>query len=97
MVDGDGLGDLEEPDQFQAVQALGAGLVVVDLREPGVHGGVGRDRPVDVGEAVVPTDGMHHRVHRRVHESAFAELADVELDVGPLDPHQRVKAIRQHT
>lgn len=28
VVDGDGLGDLEEADQFQRVQALGAGLVL---------------------------------------------------------------------
>ena len=27
VVDGDGLGDLEEPDQLEPVQALGAGLV----------------------------------------------------------------------
>ena len=29
FVHGQGLGDLEEPDQFEAVQALGAGLVGV--------------------------------------------------------------------
>ncbi|MEJ7742824.1 MAG: hypothetical protein WKF73_09900 [Nocardioidaceae bacterium] len=43
VVNGDGLGDLEEPDQLEPVQPLGAGLVGVDLREPGVDGRVGRD------------------------------------------------------
>ena len=35
VVDGAGLCDLEEADQLQPVQSLGAGLVPVDLREPG--------------------------------------------------------------
>jgi len=34
VVDGESLGDLEGPDQLQPVQALGAGLVAVDLRDP---------------------------------------------------------------
>jgi hypothetical protein len=93
MVDRDGLCDLQEPDQLQAVQALGPGLVAVDLGEPGVHGGVSRDGAVDVCEPEVAANGMHHRVHRRVHQPVFAELADVELDVGSLDPDQRVEAI----
>ena len=41
VVDGDGLGDLEEPDQLEPVQALGAGLVGMDLGQPGVDGRVG--------------------------------------------------------
>ena len=56
VVDGDGLGDLEEPDQLEPVQALGAGLVAVDLRQPGVDGRVGWDQSVDVGEPEVPAD-----------------------------------------
>lgn len=32
MVHGDGLSDLEEPDQFETVHAFGAGLVL-DLRQ----------------------------------------------------------------
>jgi hypothetical protein len=40
VVDGDGLGDLQEPNQLQPVQALGAGLVAVDPRQAGVHGGI---------------------------------------------------------
>ena len=56
VVDGDGLGDLEEPDQLEPVQALGAGLVAVDLRQPGVDGRVGGDEPVDVGEPEEPAD-----------------------------------------
>ena len=57
MVDGRGLGDLEEPDQLEPVQALGAGLVAVDLRQPRVNRRVGADEAVDVGEAEVPADG----------------------------------------
>ena len=48
VVDADRLGDLEEPDQLETIQALGAGLVSVDLGEPGVDGGVGDDQTVDV-------------------------------------------------
>ncbi|WP_041307246.1 hypothetical protein [Intrasporangium calvum] len=39
VVHGDGLGDLQEPDQLEPVQALDAGLVAVDFRQPSV------DRP----------------------------------------------------
>ena len=91
MVDGEGLGDLEEPDQLEPVQALGAGLVPVDLGQPGIDGGVGADEAVDVGEAEVPADGVHHRDHRGVPQRSIAELANVQLDVGSLDPHQRVE------
>lgn len=45
MVHGDGLGDLEEADQLQAVQSLGARLVLVDFRQPGVDRRVGGMRP----------------------------------------------------
>lgn len=37
VVDSDGLGDLEEPDQLEAVKPLGEGLVAVDLRQPRIH------------------------------------------------------------
>jgi hypothetical protein len=40
MVDADGLGDLEASDQLEPVQALGAGLVAVDLGEACVDGWV---------------------------------------------------------
>ncbi len=45
VVHADGLGDLEETDQLQPVQALGARLVSVDLRQPRIHRGVGGMRP----------------------------------------------------
>ena len=90
MVDGQGLGDLQEPDQLEPVQALGAGLVAVDLRQPRVDSRVGADEAVDVGEAEVPAHGVHHRVDRGVHQASVAEPADVQLDVGALDPDQRV-------
>ena len=69
VVDGEGLGDLEEPDQLEPVQALGAGLVAVDLRQSCVDGWVGGDEAVDVGEAEVAADGVHHRVDRGVHQA----------------------------
>ena len=53
-VDADGLSDLEEPDQLQAVQALGAGLVAIDLRRPRVDGWVGGDQAVDVANRKKP-------------------------------------------
>jgi len=62
VVDGDGLGDLQEPDQLEPVRALGTGLVAVDLRQPRVDDRVGGDEAVDVGEAEVAADGVHHRV-----------------------------------
>jgi len=58
VVGGDGLGDLEEPDQLEPVQSLGAGLVAVDLRQSCVDSRVGRVE----GEADVAADGVHHRV-----------------------------------
>jgi hypothetical protein len=61
MVDGKGLGDLQEPDQLEPVQALGSGLVPVGFRQPGVDGWVRCDEAVDVGEPEVPADGVHHR------------------------------------
>jgi hypothetical protein len=54
MVDADGLGDVEESDQLEPVQALGAGLVAVDLGEACVDGWVGDDEAVDVGEPENP-------------------------------------------
>ena len=68
VVDGDGLGDLQEPDQLEPVQALGAGLVAVHLGQPGVDGRVGGDQPVDVGEPEEPADAVHHRDDRGVHQ-----------------------------
>jgi len=91
VVDADGLGDLEEPDQLETVEALGAGLVAVDLGESGVDGWVGDDQTVDVREPEEPADRVHHRVDRGGHQAALAEVADVQLDVGSLDPDQRVK------
>jgi hypothetical protein len=93
VVDGDGLGDLQEPDQLEPVQALGAGLVTVDLRQPGVHGRVGGDKAVDVGKPEVAPDSVHHRVDRGVHQPAVAEVSGVELDVGALDPGQSVEPV----
>jgi hypothetical protein len=65
VVHADGPRDLKEADQLESVQALGAGLVAVRLRQPGVDRWVGRDGPVDVSEPEEPADRVHHRVHRR--------------------------------
>jgi hypothetical protein len=92
-VDGDGLGNLEEPDELEPVQALGAGLVGVDLGQAGVDRGVAGDHAVDVGEPEEPPHGMHGRVHRGSHEPGRAQVTDVQLDVGALDPDQRVQAV----
>ena len=61
MVDAEGLGDLMEPDKLEPVKAVGAGLVVMDLGQPRIYRRVGADEAVDVGEAVVPAHGVHHR------------------------------------
>jgi hypothetical protein len=93
VVHGQGLGDLEEPDQLEPVQPLSAGLVGVDLRQPGVDGGVSGDQAVDVRESEESTYPVHHRVDRGDPEPGFAEVADVQLEVRPLDAHQRVQGV----
>ena len=70
VVDGDGLGDLQEPDQLEPVQPLGAGLVALHLRQPRVDRRVGGDQPVDVREPEEPAHPVHHRHHRGVHQPA---------------------------
>jgi hypothetical protein len=54
VVHSDALGDLEEPDQLKAVQALGARLILVDLGAPGLDGRVAGDQPVDVANRKKP-------------------------------------------
>jgi hypothetical protein len=93
VVHGDGLGDLEEPDQLEAVQALRARLILVDLGEPGVDGRVAGDQSVDVGEPEEAPNAVQHRVDRGRPQPALTEVADVQLDVGPLNPFERVQAI----
>ncbi len=83
-------------DQLEPVQSVGAGLVAMDLRHPRVDSRVGADEAVDVGEPEVPAHGVHHRVDRGVHQSAVAELADVQLDVGALDPGQGASPLVSH-
>jgi hypothetical protein len=65
----------------------------MDLRQPRIYRRVGADEAVDVGEAEVPAHGVHHRDDRGVHQPAVAELADVELDMGSLDPGQGVQPV----
>jgi hypothetical protein len=88
-----GLGDLEEPDQLEPVQALGAGLVLVDLWQPGIDGRVGRDETVDMGEPEEPADSVHHRIDRGRHQTVLAEVSDEQLDVGTLNPDQGVEPV----
>lgn len=59
VVDADGRGDLEKPDQLETIQSMGAGLVAVNLRQARVDGGVGDGQAVDVGEPEEPTDRVH--------------------------------------
>ena len=54
VVDGKGLGDLREPDQLEAVQTLGAGLIAVHPGQSGVDRRIGGDEAVDVGVAEEP-------------------------------------------
>jgi len=58
----EGLGDLEEPDQLEPVQALRARLVGEDLGEPGVDGGIWPGSNLDVGEPEEPANAVHHGV-----------------------------------
>ena len=76
MVDGEGLGSLEEPDELETVQAMGAGFVAVDLREPWRRPRVEDDKTVDVGVPEEPADGMHHR--------------DTEESISPVSPSWRM-------
>lgn len=92
-MDTEGLGDLEEPDQLEPVQTLGPGLVAMNLRQSRVHGGVGGDEAVDVREPEQPSYRMHHRCDRGVHQPGFPELANVELNMGAPDHHQRVQIV----
>jgi Uncharacterized protein conserved in bacteria (DUF2200) len=55
VVDGDGLGDLQEADQREPVQAL-VWTRRSAPRQPRVDGGIGRDQAVDVGEPEEPAD-----------------------------------------
>ena len=59
VMDGERLGDLEEPDELEPVQSLGAGFVAVHLRQACIYGGVGHDESVNVGVAEVAADGVH--------------------------------------
>lgn len=93
VVHRDCLGDLQEPDGLEAVQALGAGLVAVDLRRSRLLRWVGADKAVDARGAEVAAHGVHHRVDRGVHQPAVAEAGDVELDVGSLNPGQGVEPV----
>jgi hypothetical protein len=96
MVHGEGLGDLQEPDELEPVQALGAGLIGMDLWEPGVHGGVGGDQAVDVGEPEKSTHAVHHRVYRRDPQPAPTEVADVQLHVCALIPTKGSRPLVWH-
>jgi len=76
VVHGEGLGDLEEPDQLEPVQALGAGLIAMNPGQPGLEGLIGADKAVNVRESEVAADGVHARDHPGAHQAAFAKLAE---------------------
>ena len=58
-----------------------------------VDGRVAGDQAVDVGEAEEPADSVHHRVDRGRHQPGVAEVADVQLDVRPLDADHGVEPL----
>ena len=63
VVNRDGLGHLEKPDQLEPIQSLRAGLVMVHLGQPRVYRWVGGDETVDVREAEEPANAVHHGDH----------------------------------
>jgi hypothetical protein len=50
---------------------------------------------VDVREPEEPPDAVQHGVDRGVPQSTVVEVADVELEVGPLQTDERVQALCQ--
>lgn len=78
-MNGDRLRNLKEPDELKPVEALSAGLVAMDFREPGVDRRVGRGDTVNVSETEVAADAVHHRVDRRDHPARFPKLPDVQV------------------
>ena len=66
------------------VESLGAGLVGVDLGQSGADGRVGGDQAVDVRVPEEPPDAVQHGVDRGVPQPTVVQVADVELEVGPL-------------
>ena len=93
MVDSERLCDLEEADEFEAVQTLGAGFVAVHLRQACVDGRVGHNESVDVCIPEVAAHGVHRGDDRGRHQSGLSEVSDVELDVRTLDPDERVEGV----
>ena len=77
----------EEPAEFGAVHPVA--LARMHLRAADVLCRVGTDPAVDVREPEEPPHPVHHRYHRGVPQPALTETADVQLDLGPLDPGQR--------
>jgi hypothetical protein len=53
-VNGEGLSDLQKPDELEPVQPLGSRLVGVNLRKSCVDGWLGNDEAVDVREPKEP-------------------------------------------
>ena len=61
--------------------------------QPGVDRRVAGDQAVDVGEPEEPAHRVHRGVHRGGHQPRIAQVADVQLDVSPLDPDQRIQPV----
>ena len=51
------------------------------------------DESVDVGEPEEPAHGVHHRDDGGVHQSGIAELADLRLDVSPLNADEWIQVV----
>ncbi len=67
-----GLGNLQEADQLEPVQPVGAGLVPVHLRKSCIHSRISGDQSVDVGEPEEAAHRVHHRHDRGVHEASVS-------------------------
>jgi hypothetical protein len=80
VVDGDGLGDLEEANWLEPVEALGRGLVAVRLGQPRADGGVGR---------VIASVWAHRKQPRPA-----CILVSVEDAMSPASPRSRAESPR---
>ena len=85
VMDGESLGDLQEPDQLQPVQALGPGLVPVDLGQPGIDGGVG-GVPLVAQPLACEELGHHHPPRVRDQLGHVPVIEPREVTAHPVEP-----------
>jgi hypothetical protein len=76
------LGGVEKGSELLAIEALALGGM--DLRSADVLGWIGRNPPVDVGEAVEAKDRGQSPVDGRRSEAPLLHRGSIQLDVGAL-------------